>query len=141
MNADRKMPPKAFLIGTSMLILALVAFVVVLAKTAPNASEKQARAMRHMAWCHDSGGVYPNKIASKDHDGAPRFVGAKGTCEIPPASVPEDCYTTEQDAPMGAPVGVNWYAYYLLDKSGAGGLDEYEHCAEFAVTRPRATEP
>lgn len=100
--------------------------------------------MQDMAWCHGLGGTYSNTLSKLDFGREPYYKeDVRGQCAIPPPPASENCYTTEQDAPIGAPLGVNWYAYYLLDKNGAGagGLDEYEHCAEFAVTRPRATEP
>ena len=113
--------------------LTLTALVVSACGSSPE--EKQERAVQRMDWCHELGGAYSGDVTSS---GGPRFTGAPGRCEIPPPSAPEGCYTPRQDAPPGVPSGVNWYAYYLLDKggAGAGGLDEYAHCKGFAVVSP-----
>ena len=129
-------------IALSILAILIAAGVALIFLLMPSADEQRDHAMRQMAWCHDLGGIYSNKIDKGDRDGAPLFDKSRGTCEVPPEwSLPADCYTTKDADPAGAPIGVNWYAYYLLDKGGggAGGLDEYEHCAKFPVVRPSDT--
>ena len=139
-SADRKIA----IIGALILAFIAAVFVVFLVIFKASAGEKHEQALRQMAWCHDLGGTYTNDIHDREHNGVPRFDGPDGTCEVSPTQpLRGDCYTTEESAPTGVPVGVNWYAYYLLGKggAGAGGLDEYAHCAGSPVVRPRGTSP
>ena len=122
----------------SLIIVVVLFIAAAVFMACSSGSDKQNRAVVHMEWCHQMGGTYWNQLSLDWVDGSPRFVGAGGDCEIPPqGSTPNDCYTAQDNTPPGVPRGVNWYAYYLLSKggAGAGGLDEYDHCKALPVVQ------
>ena len=128
-------PARTLHIGVAV----LVALLAVTACGDPT-SERLDRKKEEAAWCHQQGGTYIAQVSYHEPEGPHFRTKRYNTCEVPPPSAPTDCYTTAETAPDGAPTDTNWYAYYLLGKggAGAGGLDEYEHCAQFAVIRPPA---
>ena len=123
--------------------LALCCAVVVLSAAGLASCGGEDRALlsqENLEWCQSEGGEF--KWQTKEGF----FSHVSDACTIPAPSqsapslqtvIPEDCYTPAADAPESVPRNVNWYAYYLLGKggAGAGGLDKYEHCKDFPVVR------
>ena len=110
-------------------MLGAVILSLMLMSSACSTSEAvEQRALEDADWCIERGGTFTWEDGSW---------GDTSTCAFP-APAPERCYTTE-DAPAGVPRDTNWYAYYLLNKNGAGagGLDKYAICARFPVKRPQ----
>ena len=119
-------------------VVVVVSAVVLLAGcgwSSGELDERQALAAAEMRWCHASGGTFSDSVHTIDGRHVLGLARTGGRCEFPPPAG-DDCYTTADTAAADTPVGVNWYAVYLLAADGGGeGLDVYAHCKQFAVVQ------